>query len=78
MKSLAIAAVLAAATGFAVVPGVALANPTGNACAHIATLGPGGDGYPATECQKVHDPANPQQWVTIPTWWSATGRKDCT
>ena len=44
MKSLAIAAVLAAATGFAVVPGVALADPTGNACAHIATLGPGGDG----------------------------------
>jgi hypothetical protein len=33
---------------------------------HIGTLGPGGDGQPAIECQKVDDPANPLQWVTIP------------
>lgn len=66
MKSLVIAAVFAGTVGFAAGPGVAFADPTDNGCAHIGTLGPGGDGQPAIECQKVDDPANPQQWVTIP------------
>lgn len=66
MRSLVIVAVFAGTVGVAVVPGVASADPTGNACTHIGTLGPGSDGQPATECQKVDDPSNPQQWVTIP------------
>jgi hypothetical protein len=45
-------------------PGVAFADPSGNRCANIGTPGPGGYGLP-DECQKVDDPANPQQWVTI-------------
>ncbi len=66
MKQLVIAAVFAAAAGPVALPGFAHAVPTDNGCAHIGTLGPGGNGQPAIECQKVDDPANPQQWVTIP------------
>lgn len=66
MKSLVIIAASAAISGFLTLPGVASGDPTDNGCAHIGTLGPGGDGQPAIECQKVDDPANPQQWVTIP------------
>jgi hypothetical protein len=65
MKSLVITAVFAGMVGFVAVPGVAVAAP-GDGCAHIGTLGPGGNGQPAIECQKVDDPANPQQWVMIP------------
>ncbi len=66
MKSLVIAAVFAGTVGFAAGPGIASADPSDNSCAHIGTLGPGGYGQPAIECQKVDDPANPQQWVVIP------------
>jgi hypothetical protein len=66
MKSLVIAAVFAGTVGFAAGPGIASADPSDNGCAHIGTLGPGGYGQPAIECQKVNDPANPQQWVIIP------------
>lgn len=66
MKSLVITAACATAVGLLTLPGVASADPSGNACARIGTLGPGGYGNPAIECQKVDDPANPQQWVTIP------------
>jgi hypothetical protein len=72
MKSLVIAAIFVGAVGFAAGPGVAFAAPTDNGCAHIGTLAPGGNGEPAIECQKVDDPANPRQWVVIPTWWSGT------
>ena len=72
MRSLVIVAVFAGTVGVAMVPGVASADPTGNACTHIGTLGPGSDGQPATECQKVDDPSNPQQWVTIPDWLGHT------
>lgn len=66
MKLLGIIVAVAGAMGFATVPGVASADPTDSGCAHIGTIGPDGDGQPALECQKVDDPANPQQWVTIP------------
>ncbi|GAA4385897.1 hypothetical protein GCM10023147_08300 [Tsukamurella soli] len=65
MKLLLVAA-LSCGVALATIPTVAQAAPTGNGCAHIGTLGPGYDGQPAIECQRVNDPANPQQWVTIP------------